>query len=127
MPRSFSWLHVEIGSSLMRYWWSQGVVGARPEMTERRKHLDSLNFIFQLVLHMDSASRSACNRRQSCRECIGLRYLVSSANRNVLECFMVDDRSFMYMRNRRGPSRLPWGTPETTGSVEELLLLMQTC
>ena len=36
MPRSFSGcLHVEIGSSLMRYWWSQGVVGARPEMTER--------------------------------------------------------------------------------------------
>ena len=96
-------------------------------MTERRKHLDTLNFIFQYwVLHVDSASRSACNRMQSCGECIGLRHLVSSANRNALECFMVDDRSFMYMRNRRWPSRLPWGTLETTGSIEELPLLMQT-
>ena len=32
---------------------------------------------------MDSASRSACNRMQSRVECIGLRHLVSSANRNV--------------------------------------------
>ena len=68
MPRYLCWLLVEIGSSLMRYWWSQGVVGARPDMTERREHLDSLNFIFQLVLHVDSASRSTCNRMQSCGE-----------------------------------------------------------
>ena len=44
---------------------------------------------------MDGASRLACNRMQSCGECIGLRHLVSSANRNVLECFMVDDFWFM--------------------------------
>ena len=65
------------------------MVGAQPETTERRELLDSLNFSFQLVLHVDSASRSACNRMQSCGECIGLRHLVSSANRNIakLECF----------------------------------------
>ena len=111
----------------MRYWWLSGVVGARPEITERWEHLDSLNFSFQLVLHVDSASRSACNRMQSCGECIDLRHLVSSASRNELECFRDDESSFIYyMRNRRGPSRLPWGTPETTGRVIQLLLLMHT-
>lgn len=129
MPRSLCWLLVEIGSSFMRYWWcsSLGGVDALPEVIERREHLDSLNFNFQLVLHVDSASRSDCNRMQSCGECIGLRHLVSSAKRNVLECFREGDRSFIYMRNRRGPSRLPCGTPEITGRVEDLLLLMHTC
>ena len=128
MPRSLCWLLAEIGSSLMRYWWyrSLGVADARPEVTERREHLDSLNFSFQLVLHADSMSRSDCNRMQSCGERIGLRHFVSSAKRNELEWFREEDRSFIYMRNRRGPSKLPWGTPEITGRVEDLLLLIHT-
>ena len=116
-----------MGSSLMRYWSSLCVVDARPEMIERREHLFSLNFSFQLVLHEDSASRSDCNRMQLCGEHIDLRHLVSSAKRNVFVCFKEDDKSFMYIRNKRGPSELLWGTPEITGRVEELLLLMHIC
>ena len=72
---------------MTRYWWcrSLGVVDAQPEVTERREHLASLNFSFQLVLLVDSASRSDYNRMQSCGESIGLRHLVSSAKRNELE------------------------------------------
>ena len=94
MPRSLCWLLAEIGSSLMRYWWcrSLGVVDARPEVTERREHLDSLNFSFQLVLQVDSTSRSDCNRMQSCGERIGLSQeftrsflIMDSANRFTLQ------------------------------------------
>ena len=60
------------------------MVDAWLEVTERREHLDSLKFSFQLVLHVDSASRSDRNRMQSCGECIGLRHLVSSAKMNEL-------------------------------------------
>ena len=69
------------------------MVSARPEIIERREHLDSFNFCCQLVFHVDSASTSACNRMQSFGECIGLRHFVSSADRNELECFREDDRS----------------------------------
>ena len=85
----------------MRYWWcrSLGVVDARLEVTERREHLDSLNFSFQLVLHEDTMSRSDCNMMQSyaCGERISLRHLVSLAKRNELEWFREDDRSFIYI------------------------------
>ena len=97
MPRFLCWLLAEIGSSLMRYWWyrSLDVADARPEVTERREHLDSLNFSFQLVLHEDSMSRSDCNRMQSCGERIGLRHFVSSAKRNELEWFRKTDHLYM--------------------------------
>ena len=78
-------------------------------------------------MHEDSTSRSDCNRMQSCGERIGLRHsVVSLAKRNELQWFREDDRSFIYMGNRRGPSKLPWGTQEITGRVEDLLLLMHT-
>ena len=34
-------------------------IGAWPEMTGKREHLDSLNFSLQLVLHMDGAQQNA--------------------------------------------------------------------
>ena len=33
----------------------------------------------------------------------------------------------MKSKIRRGPRMLPWGTPERTGSIEELEPLMDTC
>ena len=50
------------------------------------------------------------------------RHLVSSMKRNTLECLKEVGRSLMHnvMRKRSGPSRLPWGTPETIGRIEEL-------
>ena len=76
----------------------------------------SLNKSFHLVVHEDSASRSDCSWMQSCGEQIGRRHLVSSAKRSDSECFNEGGKSFMYTRNKRGPSKLPWGTPEITGS-----------
>ena len=48
---------------------------------------------------------------------------MSSANKNDSECFNEDGT---LIRNKSGPSKLPWGTPEITGRVDELELLIQT-
>ena len=87
-------------------WCSRCTAGGN---RKERAFIDSLNFSFQLVLHEDSTSWLDCNRMQLCGEHIGLRHLVSSAKRNELEWFREDDRSFIYMRNRRGLSKLPGG------------------
>ena len=44
--------------------------------------------------------------------------------KNMSKSLKEVDRSFMYMRKRKGPNRLPWGTPGTTGRIEELQLLI---
>ena len=53
---------------------------------------------------------------------IGGIILVSSVKRKIKEV----GGSLMYMRKRSGPSRLPRRTPETTGRIEELQLLLHT-
>ena len=40
----------------------------------------------------------------------------SSANSGTVELEMHSGRSFMYTRNRMGPSTVPCGTPEVTGT-----------
>ena len=75
---------------------------------DRREHLVSLNVSFHSVLHLDNRSRSDCSKRWSCEEDIGRRHLVSSANRNISERFIEEGKSFIYRRNRKGPSMLPW-------------------
>ena len=81
----------------MVYWWSLGSVDVCLEPTESREHLVSLNISFQWVLQEDNALRSDCNRVQSSEKHTGRRNLVSSAKRNVSECFK-DGRSLMYTR-----------------------------
>lgn len=51
---------------------------------------------------------------------------MSSANKNDSEWTIDEGKSFIYKRNKRGPSMLPCGTPEITGNIEELPLLIHT-
>ena len=39
--------------------------------------------------------------------------VVSSANKMTSECFRHDGKSFMYIRNSRGPRTEPCGTPQS--------------
>ena len=43
----------------------------------------------------------------------------SSANSLVLEWVTFSGRSLMKARNNRGPSTVPWGTPELTGACAD--------
>lgn len=53
---------------------------------------------------------------------IPLVHFVSSAKRSVSADLTERGRSLMYMMNNRGPSILPWGTPEMTRSYDHLLI-----
>ena len=64
---------------------------------------------------------SICNRFISLCSLICLKHLVSFASRKVLLKRTASGRSFMYMMNNRGPKILPCGTPDSTGSRQELL------
>ena len=44
----------------------------------------------------------------------------SSANSQTVELEIHSGRSFMYTRNRMGPSTVPCGTPEVTGTDVEV-------
>ena len=79
----------------MKYWRSLCSADVWPETIERREPLVSLNISFQSELHEYNASRSDCSWMQSCGERIGLKHLVSSANRNDSKCFNENGKSFM--------------------------------
>lgn len=49
----------------------------------------------------------------------------SSAKRRMLDVRLAG-KSLIYIRNRRGPRTVPWGTPERTGLLEEEWLLAYT-
>ena len=51
---------------------------------------------------------------------MGIKHLASSANSNTIAVESVDGRLFINMRNKSGPSKLPCGTPEITGSVLDI-------
>ena len=51
---------------------------------------------------------------------------MSSANRREVANWTESGMSLIKMINRRGPSMLPWDTPEVTGSSEERVPSIQT-
>ena len=75
--------------------------------------------------HCSSLRRSSCRMFASDRELIQRFMTVSSAKSLTLDltCFGM---SFMYAKNRMGPSAEPCGTPEETGIVLELVPLVTT-
>ena len=56
---------------------------------------------------------------------IVLKHLVSSANINILDELIGEERSFIYTRKSKGPSILPCGTPDNTGKHLDRLLLIE--
>ena len=94
---------------------------------DKRWSLVSLNANSHFLLQEETPSRSDCSRRLSEGEDMRERQLVSSAKRNNLVKRLLDGRSLMYIRNKRGPRMLPWGTPEITGREEEEQPEIETC
>ena len=54
------------------------------------------------------------------------RTLASSVKSNIEEFKTQSGRSLINTRKSRGPSMLPWGIPEITGSSDELQLFIDT-
>ena len=78
-------------------------------------HLLALNCILHLRDHELSVSRSFCSDTQSASDLIWWKSSASSAN-NLIVPDMPLLMSFIYVKNMSGPSTVPWGTPESTGT-----------
>ena len=61
----------------------------------------------QVRSHSCKASRSACNRLESCGDVIRLYRTQSSAKRRVMELLTQSGRSLIKARNSNGPRTLP--------------------
>ena len=59
------------------------------------------------------ASRSACRASWSARLCTG-RYMRQSSANNLTWEVTTLGRSFMWIKNSKGPRTVPWGTPDKT-------------
>ena len=75
----------------------------------------ALKRIPHVCTHFSSSFMSACSWRWSWWLVIGLQRRQSSANRCTWD-FTADGKSLMWHRNRMGPSTVPCGTLESTGS-----------
>ena len=51
--------------------------------------------------------------------CINLE---SSANMYMVDDTRQSGKSFIYSKNNRGPKILPWGTPDSTGKRDKVVL-----
>ena len=78
-------------------------------------HLSGLKCIFQSASQSCSLFRSSCRDAASSSVLMGRYKRQSSAKRRAL-AWTLDGRSLMYARNSRGPSTVPWGTPDVTGA-----------
>ena len=59
------------------------------------------------------ASRSACRASWSARLCTG-RYMKQSSANNLTWEVTTLGRTFMWIKNSKGPGTVPWGTPDKT-------------
>ena len=76
-------------------------------------HLSGWNFMSHFCSQSSNEVRSFCRMARSKSLLIGRSIAVSSAKSLVLEA-TVFGRSFMYVRNKQGPSTEPCGTPDLT-------------
>ena len=76
--------------------------------------------------HLYNFSRLLWRFSTHSSEEISLKILVSSAKREILAEISLSI-SFMRIRNKRGPSTLPCGTPLVTLDEDDLVLLTMTC
>ena len=76
--------------------------------------------------HLASANKSLCNSSQSWSLLISLQTMASSAKRPVLDVTH-SGKSLMNIQNKRGPKRVPCGTPLTTGALSEVSPSTMTC
>src|SRR5215813_2466938 len=90
-------------------------------------HLSILKDIFHCLVHSLIKSRSFCKRLASSLPLTTLITFASSAKKLSL-LSIVHPRSLMYIRNRRGPSTDPCGTPlPTSVHSEKLPLIITLC
>ena len=104
-------------SPSMRYWWE--ILCLVALVMEMMLHFFTLNCIPQVLLHWVSLSRSCCSMWQSACILTSRHRRQSSANRRIDEDVSAV-MSLMKMRKSRGPSTVPWGTPDITGASLEV-------
>ena len=92
----------------------------------RTSHLSGLNFISHFSSQSWSLFRSSCNAWVSAFVLIVLYNSESSAN-NLTVDWTQWGRSLIYARNKRGPSTIPWGTPDVTGAGLDVFPSRVTC
>ena len=68
----------------------------------------TMNFMPHALLHRSRESKSLCRASQCALEQMGWYMRQSSANSLICEV-MTDGRSFMWSKNKRGPSTVPYG------------------
>ena len=80
---------------------------------------DGLNLMSNFFSQLSSAFRSSCN----CIHVLSLVYnKLSSAKRRMSDSVWLG-MSLMYVKNNKGPSTVPCGTPDNTSSLSDLSLL----
>ena len=86
-------------------------------------HFDGLNLMSHFFSQLSSAFRSSYN----CIHVLPLVYnKLSSAKRRMSDSVWLG-MSLMYVKNNKGPSTVPCGTPDNTSSLSDFVPSITTC
>ena len=89
-------------------------------------HFDGLNLLSHFFSQLSSAFRSSCNCILSLVLQISLYNKLSSEKRQTSDSMWLG-MSLMYVKNNKGPSTVPCGTPDNTSSLSDFVPSSTTC